>query len=195
MFKLKILHPNAMTRLKLQPVMHGMAGILFLFNVMGAYKLPKPNFLLAAFYLLLGIGSLVFPFIMRKLKNVSSANTLMRCLQVLVLMISALFFLSHIQPFVALFQIIMALTLAYTTYAEYKMFQPAFMELTNQCIILPTLFSTKSISWKDLNNVILRDDVFTIDFKNNKVLQLEVLQDIDQEKMTAINDYCRGRLV
>jgi hypothetical protein len=58
-------------------------------------------------------------------------------------------------------------------------------------IVLNT-FIKKRISWNALNAVILKDDILTLDFKNNKLFQKEVLDDdepdADEEEF---NLYCR----
>ncbi len=53
------------------------------------------------------------------------------------------------------------------------------------------------ILWEELNNVILKDDLITIDFKNNKLIQRET-DDADDESYDAseaeFNLYCVARL-
>ena len=61
-------------------------------------------------------------------------------------------------------------------------------------IIINTLFK-KRINWSQLNNVILKDGLLTIDFNNNKIIQKEVEDDdepdADEEEF---NRYCREQL-
>jgi hypothetical protein len=52
----------------------------------------------------------------------------------------------------------------------------------------------RKINWQDLNNIILKDGLLTIDFKNDKIIQHLI-----NEKETAVdqaefNDFCRQRL-
>ncbi len=60
-------------------------------------------------------------------------------------------------------------------------------------IIYPSL-PVKSISWKDLNQLILKDGLLTIDFKSNRLIQ----QLVDENKTTIdeqeFNDFCRQQL-
>ena len=60
-------------------------------------------------------------------------------------------------------------------------------------IIYPS-FPVKNIRWSDLNNVILKDGLLTIDFKNNKIIQ----QLIDQNKTSIneqeFNEFCKQQL-
>ncbi|MGN6510594.1 MAG: hypothetical protein ACTHLD_14120, partial [Chitinophaga sp.] len=100
MYKFRILHPNAMTRLRLQPVMHGMVGILFLFNVIGVYKMANPNWFIAALFIVMGIASLLFPFMLRRVRKIAETNSVLRMLQAFTMLSGCLFFLSHLQPLI-----------------------------------------------------------------------------------------------
>ena len=53
----------------------------------------------------------------------------------------------------------------------------------------------KIIHWEDLNNVVLKDGILTLDFQSNKVLQFETdeLDDEDEEEVTEeeFNAFCQ----
>ena len=66
-YKLRILHPNTLTRLRLQPVMHMLIGLLFLLNGIGIYKSIVPNLGMTIFFFVLGFASIGFPFFMKRL--------------------------------------------------------------------------------------------------------------------------------
>lgn len=53
----------------------------------------------------------------------------------------------------------------------------------------------KRYSWKDFNNVILKDNLLTLDFKNNKIFQKETIDEEGEADETEFNDYCRERLL
>jgi len=61
-------------------------------------------------------------------------------------------------------------------------------------IIYPS-FPKRTIQWNELNNIIIRDGLLTLDFKNNKLVQAVVIKrenDSDLEK--EFNDFCRKQL-
>lgn len=193
-YKIRILHPNAVTRLRLQPVMHGLAGILFLMNGIGAYNSPTPSWGMAIFFILLGIGSLVFPFIMKRFRNIQSANSLARLIQAFVSFTGSLYFLTHMQPLISGLLFLTGIASAYIGWAEYKIFLPCFVKIDMMGVLLPGTFSDKLIGWNQLNNVILRDDLLTIDFKNNKVLQVEVIDEVGAATAAEMNAFFKGRI-
>ena len=55
-------------------------------------------------------------------------------------------------------------------------------------------FPRKIINWKELNNTVIKDDLLTIDLKNNKLIQ----QMIDESKTSVnekeFNEFCRQQL-
>jgi hypothetical protein len=63
-------------------------------------------------------------------------------------------------------------------------------------IVMSGLFP-KKYDWSALSNVIIKDDLLTIDFKNNKVLQHYTDDEEDDEyevESDEFNEYCQGRL-
>ena len=57
-------------------------------------------------------------------------------------------------------------------------------------IVYPS-FPKRAIQWQDLNNVILRDGILTIDLKNDKVLQNEILSPTSE---IDFNEFCTAQL-
>lgn len=60
-------------------------------------------------------------------------------------------------------------------------------------IIIPSV-PKKEIEWGELNNLILKDDILTIDFKNNRLFQHLILNsdwDINEKEF---NDFCKSKL-
>jgi hypothetical protein len=193
-YKLRILHPNTVTRLRLQPVMHMLIGILFLLNGIGIYKTPTPNWSMAVFFLILGFASIAFPFFMKRFSNIQAANSLTRMIQAFTCFTGCLYFLENKEPLIGLLLLLTGAASAYIGYAEYKIFQPAFARIDTMGITLPTTFSERLIGWNQLNNVILRDDLLTLDFKNNKVMQLEVLDETGLVTAEEMNAFFKSRL-
>ncbi|WP_212003458.1 hypothetical protein [Chitinophaga sp. HK235] len=194
MYSLRILHPNTASRLRLLPVMHGLVGILYLFNAIGIYKGPQPNWLLVGFFMAMGLISLAFPFVVKRSRKFSEVNSIARLIQAFICLSGSLYFLGHQLPITGLLMFIVGLGLAYIGWLEYKIFQPTHIKIDNTGVILPTTFSERRIGWNELNNVILRNDLFTLDFKSNKIIQLEVLDEPGQEQREDMKRFFQERL-
>jgi hypothetical protein len=55
-------------------------------------------------------------------------------------------------------------------------------------------FPEKKIQWNELQNVVIKDELLTIDFKNNKIIQQEIEGDDDFNEK-KFNDFCRVQLI
>jgi hypothetical protein len=55
-------------------------------------------------------------------------------------------------------------------------------------------FPQKNYPWNEVQNVVLKDGMLTIDFKNNKIVQRSVNDEVSKQVVTEFNDYCKGRL-
>ncbi len=71
--------------------------------------------------------------------------------------------------------------------------RPLLVSVIKETITYPS-FPKKKLSWSDLNNIILKDGLLTIDLKNNSFIQ----QSIDETKTSIneaeFNDFCREQL-
>jgi len=62
-------------------------------------------------------------------------------------------------------------------------------------IVLNSLFK-KKYAWSALQSVILKDGLLTLDFRNNILIQKEVMDDDEPDAdEDEFNDYCRGKLL
>jgi hypothetical protein len=50
------------------------------------------------------------------------------------------------------------------------------------------------VSWDEVNNVILKDGLLTIDFKNNKLFQHIILNSEEDISEKEFNEFCRQQL-
>lgn len=51
-------------------------------------------------------------------------------------------------------------------------------------------FPKKTLHWADINNVILKEGILTIDCKNNKLIQRTVNEEISDETEKEFNEFC-----
>ncbi|MBE7169687.1 MAG: hypothetical protein INR73_03810 [Williamsia sp.] len=71
---------------------------------------------------------------------------------------------------------------------------PLEIGFTDDRIVINNLFK-KRFHWNDFHNIILKDGLLTLDFKNNKLIQRETLDDDeDDASEDEFNAYCKLRL-
>ena len=60
-------------------------------------------------------------------------------------------------------------------------------------VILPGLTGHRIIEWSQLTNVIKRYDLLTLDFKNNRLMQVQIIN-ADDVPENEFNQFCRQQL-
>lgn len=80
-------------------------------------------------------------------------------------------------------------------FLEYQTKRPLEIGFDQDRIVMNTLVK-RCFDWTMFNNVILKDGLLTLDFKDNRLLQREVADDEDEDDADEeeFNAYCRERL-
>jgi hypothetical protein len=55
-------------------------------------------------------------------------------------------------------------------------------------------FPKKHQPWKELNNLILKDGLLTVDYKNNKLFQQEIESQVSSGLETEFNEFCSAKV-
>jgi hypothetical protein len=55
-------------------------------------------------------------------------------------------------------------------------------------------FPRKQYDWKDFSNIVLRDNLLTLDFRNNKLFQRETIDEEGDAGEEEFNNYCEERI-
>jgi hypothetical protein len=79
-------------------------------------------------------------------------------------------------------------------FMEYQAKYPLEIGFSDDQIVMNTLFK-KIFRWQDLYNVVLKDGLLTMDFKNNRLFQKEAFEEEEMDADEAeFNAYCQRRL-
>jgi len=70
---------------------------------------------------------------------------------------------------------------------------PLEVGFTDTEIAINTLIRRR-YAWSDFNNIILKDDLLTLDFKSNRLLQRETIDEEGDAEEDEFNVYCREQL-
>ncbi|MBL7698345.1 MAG: hypothetical protein JNK79_09310 [Chitinophagaceae bacterium] len=77
---------------------------------------------------------------------------------------------------------------AFLALLEYQAKKPVEIGFAEDHIMLNKLFR-KKIAWSEITNVVLKDGVITIDFKNNRLLQREIDKGENEASEQEFNDW------
>jgi len=64
----------------------------------------------------------------------------------------------------------------------------------NKDIVVRNTFPPKSYEWFEIDNVVLRNNLFTLDLTNNKMIQKELEEPVTPELEQEFNAYCKAYL-
>jgi hypothetical protein len=70
---------------------------------------------------------------------------------------------------------------------------PLEVGVINDGVVIHSLLK-RAFSWSDLNNIILKDGLLTLDFKNNRLFQKEIVESADDIIEYEFNEYCKNHL-
>ncbi|NCI50404.1 hypothetical protein GWC95_10760 [Sediminibacterium roseum] len=79
------------------------------------------------------------------------------------------------------------------TIAEKQVKFPQEIAFNEEGIVINT-FPKKEYAWSALSNVVLKDNILTIDFKNNKLIQKEIESDASPDEEKEFNAFCTTML-
>ncbi len=86
-----------------------------------------------------------------------------------------------------------AILLIYGTVIK-RFYKKPFIQLNKDGILFKKLWSGPVRPWSEFNNVILKDNLLTIDFSNNKLYQVMIEHDIDETGEQEFNAFCSALL-
>ena len=71
----------------------------------------------------------------------------------------------------------------------------AVITIDDDGIIIKRIYHPEHHSWNEFSNVVVKDGLLTLDYTNNKVLQLLIKELKTSEEERKFNQYCRRKLV
>lgn len=90
----------------------------------------------------------------------------------------------------------MGLVFGVLAFLEQQTKRPLEIGFDSDRVVINTLIRRR-LDWAAFNNVILRNGLLTLDFKNNRLLQREIADDDDDDEVDEeeFNAYCRQQLI
>jgi membrane-bound ClpP family serine protease len=73
-------------------------------------------------------------------------------------------------------------------------YKAPMVQIGSDKVMVKRMIGSSEYQWKQLSNIILKDNLLTIDFKNNKVLQLEVDQTSGVDEK-IFNAFCSDKIM
>ncbi len=94
--------------------------------------------------------------------------------------------------FIATHAIIFAVVIIVYGLIVKKLYKEPVVNVNTEGVIFKKMFATPVHAWNEFNNIILKDNLLTLDFKNNKLLQLTILENETSIDEGSFNHFCSG---
>ena len=180
-------------RLKILPVLHLLVALIFIIDLSHVPENRIKDWMFSAAYFIAFIFLLVAGIFYKKILTNVSRHFRIFLLESMLFLGGSVYFWSKGLSLVALSHAILAgVLLLFMIYLRRRDNGESIV-VSESNVILPGLMGQRIVEWSLLANLIKRDDLLTLDFKNNRLIQVQVVNsdDIPEDEF---NQFCQQQL-
>jgi hypothetical protein len=180
-------------RLKLLPVLHLLVALIFIVDLSHVPENRVKDWIFSAVYFIAFLLLLIAAIFYNRILNNVWGHFRLLFLESMLFLGGSVYFWSKGLSLVALSHAILAGVLVLFMIYLRRRENGELIIVSISNVILPGLTGQRIIEWNELTNVIKRDDLLTLDFKNNRLLQVQILnaEDISENEF---NQFCLQQL-
>jgi len=180
-------------RSKILPVLHLLIALIFGIDLAHVPENRIKDWIFSAVYLVAFIFLLIAGIFYKKILNNISRHFRLLFLESMLFLGGSVYFWSKGLSLVALSHALIAGILVLSMIYLRRKENGELIIVSISSVILPGLTSERIVEWSELANVIKRDDLLTLDFKNNRLMQVQVIN-TDDIPENEFNQFCRQQL-
>jgi len=180
-------------RLKILPVLHLLIALIFIIDVSNAPENRIKDWIFSTVYFIAFIFLLIAAIFYKKILTDVPRHFRLFSLESMLFLGGAVYFWSKGLSLVALSHAILAgVLLLFMIYLRRRENGESIV-VSESNVILPGLMGQRIVEWSLLTNLIKRDDLLTLDFKNNRLIHVQVINsdDIPEDEF---NQFCQQQL-
>ncbi len=180
-------------RSKILPVLHLLIALIFGIDLAHVPENRIKDWIFSAVYLVAFIFLLIAGIFYKKILNNISRHFRLLFLESMLFLGGSVYFWSKGLSLVALSHALIAGILVLSMIYLRRKENGELIIVSISSVILPGLTSERIVEWSELANVIKRDDLLTLDFKNNRLMQVQIIN-TDDIPENEFNQFCRQQL-
>ena len=180
-------------RLKLLPVLHLLVALIFIVDLSHVPENRIKDWIFSAVYFIAFLLLLIAAIFYKRILNNVWGHFRLLFLESMLFLGGSVYFWSKGLSLVALSHAILAGVLVLFMIYLRRRENGELIIVSISNVILPGLIGQRIIEWHELTNVIKRDDLLTLDFKNNRLLQVQILN-ADDISENEFNQFCLQQL-
>jgi hypothetical protein len=180
-------------RLKILPVLHLLVALIFIIDLSHVPANTIKDWIFYAVYFIAFIFLLIAGIFYKRILNNVSRHFRLLSFESILFLAGSVYFWSKGLSLVALSHAILAGVLILFMIYLRRIEHGELIVVSESNVILPGLTGHRIVEWDQLTNVIKRDDLLTLDFKNNKLMQVQIINSNDVPE-NEFNQFCRQKL-
>jgi hypothetical protein len=175
------------------PVFHILVALVFLYDLLHINEHARKDWIFSSVYIIAGVFLLVAGIFNKKLFPNLSRHLALFLFESVLIISGAVYFWSKGASLVAVSHGILAGAVLLLWIYLKKRENGERIVISEKSITLPGLSGDRIVEWYQLSNLVKKDDLLTLDFKNNKLLQVHVINadHIDEDEF---NRFCQEQL-
>ena len=190
MYKLQIKQKD---RLKILPVLHLLVALIFIIDLSHVPENRIKDWIFSVVYFIAFVFLLIAGIFYKKILNNVLQHFRLLFLESMLFLGGSVYFWSKGLSLVAFSHAILAGVLVLFMIYLRRKEDGELIIVSESNVILPGLTGHRIIEWNQLTNVIKRDDLLTLDFKNNRLIQVQIINPDDVPE-NEFNQFCRQQL-
>jgi len=178
---------------KILSAFHILIGLILIYDLTHVHRDARKDWIFSTLYLISAFLLFVAGILNRRMLRGMSKHLNLLMFQFILIISGAIYFWSKGASLVAVSHAILAGAIVLFWIYLKKREGGEKIVVSDKNIILPGLSGDRVIEWNQLGNVVKKHDLLTLDFKNNKLLQVQVInaEHIDEDEF---NQFCQQQL-
>jgi hypothetical protein len=175
-------------------LLHCTAGFLML-NGWYESRIGHYPIALTIFFLIFAVIELVYTFFAARWQQTRPRlGGILRIAAAAAFVLYASMLIKDGQSLFGLFMILVSAAFVLIYFIEARWNKPFILRVNEEGVWIPRIFRSQLFPWDRFNHVILRDNLLTLDFSSNRVVQLDLARSLDAGVTGAFNVFCREQL-
>jgi hypothetical protein len=177
-------------------LLHLLAGFLMIANAWGDFKQPSPKLVFVVAQVAGAILVILFALAGTNMfAKRGFANGVFRLAEAMILFYAASYFLGMNMSMMGMLQVAAGIGLLLLFFTERKIFTDCFVRIEEKGVYTPNNLKDRLIEWKDIDNMLIKNDFVSINTKQNQFIQYETGVMLSELQMDEMNAFCRGKFV
>jgi hypothetical protein len=185
---LSIVQPQSVTFQKMSPLLHFLAGVVFICTAFFEYK--QQNFLTAFSEAVIGADVLVIAFIKRFAEESTKLNAWFRLIETVLFSGIGILLLLNTNYIPAVICLLAACLYGYVFYCERQMVNKDRIEVHHLGVTISSFPRNKDIEWQKIASVNALPHSITITTYRKKTYHFEFQKGIELEQLEQIHEFC-----